>query len=196
MKTIRTARPRAATAIAALMALSLPLLAACSDDGSEEQASATATTEAPASEASSEAPSTSAAAESSDSAEAEGDGGVKITADPAENLADGQKISVKVTGLDPEAGYYGAICAAESTPGKPMPDCTGERGEAGTQQWITQKDGGTAILSPAGETEFELTAKQKGQAVDCATQECVLKIFGDHTEGFEDVAETPVTFAS
>ena len=77
MKTIRTARPRAATAIAALMALSLPLLAACSDDGSEEQASATATTEAPASEASSEAPSTSAAAESSDSAEAEGDGGVK-----------------------------------------------------------------------------------------------------------------------
>lgn len=196
MKTIRTARPRAATAVAALMALSLPLLAACSDDGSEEQASASSTTEAPASEASSEAPSTSAAAGSSDSAEATGNSEVKITADPAENLADGQKISVKVTGLDPEAGYYGAICAAESTPGKPMPDCTGERGAAGTQQWITQKDGGTAPLSPAGETEFTLTAKQKGQAVDCATQECVLKIFGDHTEGFEDVAEIPVTFAS
>lgn len=195
MKTIRTARPRATTAIAALMALSLPLLAACSDDGSEEQASASSTTEAPASEAASGAPSTSATG-SSDDAEAAGDGDVKITADPAENLADGQKISVKATGLDPEAGYYGAICAAESTPGKPMPDCTGERGEAGTQQWITQKDGGTASLSPAGETEFELTAKQKGQAVDCATQECVLKIFGDHTEGFEDVADIPVTFAS
>ena len=42
---------------------------------------------------------------------------------------------------------------------------------------------------------FELSVVPTGEAVDCTQQDCVLKLFGDHSEGFEDVTEIPVTFA-
>ena len=132
------------------------------------------------------APSSTTAAASSD---------VKITVDKAEGIKAGDTLTVEVTGLNPEAGYYGAICAAQTPGGTPVPACTGEMGDVESQAWL-QNERGTAKIAEDGTASFTLTAKPTGEGVDCATDECVLKVFGDHSEGFKDVAEVPVTFAS
>ncbi|MCK7677107.1 neocarzinostatin apoprotein domain-containing protein [Corynebacterium sp. CCM 9186] len=120
---------------------------------------------------------------------------VKITVDKAEGIKAGGTLTVEVTGLNPEAGYYGAICAAQTPDGAPVPVCTGEMGDVESQAWL-QNERGTAKIAEDGTASFTLTANPTGEGVDCATDECVLKVFGDHSEGFKDVAEVPVTFAS
>lgn len=184
---------------AAATLLSLGVLTACSTDNSGDNASQSNPNSAASAtnSATNDSGSTSAAADESSAAPAgtTGEKKVEVTADPTENLMEGAKVKVKVAGLDPEKGYYGAICAKEKKGKKPVPDCTGERGKKGGQQWISNKPGATVPLAKNGEASFELMATHKGKGVDCQQQTCVVKIFGDHTEGFEDVAEQPVTFA-
>ena len=119
-----------------------------------------------------------------------------MEAEPVNDLSEGDVISVDLSGLDPDYGYYAALCAAEKAPGNPVPDCTGDR-SAGTQsqQWITKKSGGTTTIADDNTAHFELSVVPTGEAVDCTQQDCVLKLFGDHSEGFEDITEIPVTFA-
>lgn len=119
-----------------------------------------------------------------------------IEAEPVNNLSDGDVIAVNLSGLDADFGYYAAICAKEKEPGNPVPDCTGDRSSAErTQHWITNKSGGTTTISPDGTASFDLGVSTVGEKANCAEQECVLKLFGDHSEGFEDIAEVPITFA-
>ncbi|MCX7537593.1 neocarzinostatin apoprotein domain-containing protein [Corynebacterium sp. P5875] len=120
---------------------------------------------------------------------------VKITVDKAEGIKAGDTLTVEVTGLNPEAGYYSAICAAQTPGGAPVPVCTGEMGDVESQAWL-QNERGTAKIAEDGTASFTLTANPTGEGIDCTTDECVLKVFGDHSEGFKDVAEVPVTFAS
>lgn len=192
MSTSNISRHLAAIAIPALAAM--PLLAACSseDSGSDSAASSTS---------SSAAGETGAASESSEamdagSAGSESASAPTIEAEPVNNLSDGDSIAVTLSGLDTDYGYYAAICAAEKTPGNPVPDCTGDRSSTPlTQQWITNKDGGTTPIAEDGTASFDLGVSSTGEVANCTEQDCVLKLFGDHTEGFEDIAEIPVTFA-
>ncbi|WP_082313446.1 neocarzinostatin apoprotein domain-containing protein [Corynebacterium lactis] len=171
----------------------LPLLAACGSDNAQEAQQSAAEMTSSASSKVAEA----AGAEDKDAKDKDAeDGKVTIDADPVSDLKDGDTITVTVSGLDPESGYYAGICAAEKTPGNPVPDCTGDRTEgARSQQWITNKPGGVTPIETDGTAKFDLAAGATGEKVNCSEQECVLKLFGDHTEGFEDVAEVPVTFA-
>nr|WP_120492624.1 thiamine biosynthesis protein [Corynebacterium lactis] len=179
--TTRTSRRLALLAVPALAAL--PLLAACGgNSGGNSGASSTP-----------ESSSSSAASETGTATEA---AAPTIEAEPVNNLSDGDVISVKLSGLDTAFGYYAAICAAEKTPGNPVPDCTGDRSStARTQHWITNKPGGTTTITEDGTATFELGVASTGEKANCTEQACVLKLFGDHSEGFEDVAEVPVTFA-
>lgn len=182
----------------------LPLLAACNSDNAQEAQQSAAEMTSSASSKVAEA----AGAEDKDAKDkdAEGakdaedkdaeDGKVTVDANPVSDLKDGDTITVTVSGLDPESGYYAGICAADKTPGNPVPDCTGDRTEgARSQQWITNKPGGVTPIEADGTAKFDLAAGATGEKVNCSEQDCVLKLFGDHTEGFEDVAEVPVTFA-
>lgn len=180
--TTRTLQRRAAfLAVPAVAAL--PLLAACGSDdpdgAAQDAANASETT-------------SSAEAQETDAPARE----VTMEAEPVNDLSEGDVITVDLAGLDPDYGYYAALCAAEKAPCNPVPDCTGDR-SAGTQsqQWITKKSGGTTTIADDNTAHFELSVVPTGEAVDCTQQECVLKLFGDHSEGFEDITEIPVTFA-
>lgn len=181
--TTRTFQRRAALlAIPAVAAL--PLLAACGADDEDGASETTSSAAAQNTDANSNSTADSTA------------GAVTMEAEPVNDLSEGDVISVDLSGLDPDYGYYAALCAAEKAPGNPVPDCTGDR-SAGTQsqQWITKKSGGTTTIAGDNTAHFELTVAPTGEAVDCTQQDCVLKLFGDHSEGFEDVTEIPVTFA-
>ena len=180
--TTRTLQRRAALlAIPAVAAL--PLLAACGSDdpdgAAQDAANASETT------SSAEAQETDATA-----------GEVTMEAEPVNDLSEDDVITVDLAGLDPDYGYYAALCAAEKAPGNPVPDCTGDR-SAGpqSQQWITKKSGGPPPIAADNTAHFELSVVPTGEAVDCTQQDCVLKLFGDHSEGFEDITEIPITFA-
>ncbi|APT85227.1 neocarzinostatin apoprotein domain-containing protein [Corynebacterium aquilae] len=128
------------------------------------------------------------------SAKVETAGGVTLEASPATNLHDGDEITVTITGLDPKLGYYAAICAPERPAGSPVPLCTGGRGDATAQAWI-KAEGGTATLNNDGSATATIAVSPVGDGVNCHEQDCVLKVFGDHTEGFKDVEQVPVIFA-
>ncbi|MFW9252712.1 neocarzinostatin apoprotein domain-containing protein [Corynebacterium amycolatum] len=180
--TTRTFQRRAAfLAIPAVAAL--PLLAACGSDDADGAAQDAAN-----------ASETTSSAETQETAGTAGE--ETMEAEPVNDLSEGDVISVDLSGLDPDYGYYAALCAAEKAPGNPVPDCTGDR-SAGTQsqQWITKKSGGTTTIADDNTAHFELSVVPTGEAVDCTQQDCVLKLFGDHSEGFEDITEIPVTFA-
>ncbi|MFH6877277.1 thiamine biosynthesis protein [Corynebacterium amycolatum] len=158
--TTRTLQRRAALlAIPAVAAL--PLLAACgsddADSAAQDAANASETT------SSAEAQETDATA-----------GEVTMEAEPVNDLSEDDVITVDLAGLDPDYGYYAALCAAEKAPGNPVPDCTGDR-SAGTQsqQWITKKSGGTTTIADDNTAHFELSVVPTGEAVDCTQQECV-----------------------
>ena len=177
--TTRTLQRRAAfLAVPAVAAL--PLLAACGTDDADDAAQ----------DATNASETTSSAADQETDASA---GEVTMEAEPVNDLSEGDVISVDLSGLDPDYGYYAALCAAEKAPGNPVPDCTGDR-SAGTQsqQWITKKSGGTTTIADDNTAHFELSVGPTGEAVDCTQQDCVLKLFGDHSEGFTEI---PVTFA-
>lgn len=180
-----------ALTIPALVAL--PLLSACNSDDATKNAAksvpADSHTEA------SQSPDSSPTPTAGQEASASGKEGVEASASPVDGIGEGDHITVTAKGLNPDSGYYAAFCAKEHRAGKPVPDCTGDRSAQGTQTWITNKSGGTTPIAADGTADFELTAAPTGEAVDCTKQACVLKIFGDHSEGFEDVVDIPVTFA-
>ncbi|QVI98599.1 thiamine biosynthesis protein [Corynebacterium diphtheriae] len=137
----------------------------------------------------------SAASESAMAAPSD-DKNAEIKASATENLTNGQNITVELSGLNPEVGYYAAICNAATPTGAPAPLCTGQHADTSAQAWIKADGTGTTILNSDGTATVTLTAAATGQGVDCKTDKCVIKVFGDHTEGFRDVTEVPVTFAS
>lgn len=192
--------PAGRTLAAAPVLAAVVLLAACSggtgDSGDSGDAAASSTA------ASSSAASTSASAETSTAASDAGSatsgeatgGGVTAKVTPASDIADGSEITISLTGLDPAyGGYYLGICG-DRPEGSPAPACTGDRAVPGTQAWLSNR-GGTAPVPGNGEAEVTLTATATGDGIDCRTDTCTLKVFGDHSEGFEDIVDVPVTFA-
>lgn len=119
---------------------------------------------------------------------------IDLSAEPTSNLHPGDTISVRLANLHPKAGYYTAICLAEQPGDEIVPICTGGRGDATAQAWI-KPSGGTVTLNEDGTADFELAVAATGKDIDCNVDACVLKVFGDHSQGFTVGAELPVTFA-
>ena len=200
--TLRSPLVRRAAAVAAAAVLSLGL-AACSDDESPEDANerAAQAAEEALSELNQEVEEDAAdsADGSAEETPANDPGEPQITADKTQDLADGDTITVTVRGLDVEGGYYVGICkagtGADAAGEGGAPDCTGDREDS---KWITAEgsDKGTDHVDADGDAEVELTVSEQGDAVDCSTDKCVLKVFGDHTNGFREVGDAPVSFAS
>lgn len=188
--TARAARTRR-TLLAAPAIAAVALLTACSGGDADTDAADTATSATETAEATTET--TDAA--TTDAAEAEvSANGVTVKVSPAENIADGSEITVTLSGLNPAyGGYYLGICG-DRPEGSPAPACTGDRTVPGTQAWLSNR-GGTQPVPENGEASVTLTAMAAGEGVDCRTDSCTLKVFGDHSEGFEDIVDVPVTFA-
>lgn len=188
--TARAARTRR-TLLAAPAIAAVALLAACSGGDADTDAADTATSATETAEATTET--TDAA--TTDAADAEvSANGVTVKVSPAEDIADGSEITVTLSGLNPAyGGYYLGICG-DRPEGSPAPACTGDRTVPGTQAWLSNR-GGTQPVPENGEASVTLTAMAAGEGVDCRTDSCTLKVFGDHSEGFEDIVDVPVTFA-
>ncbi|OFU57942.1 hypothetical protein [Corynebacterium sp. HMSC11E11] len=188
--TARAARARR-TMLAAPTIAAVALLAACSGgdadtDAADAPADGTTTSTTDTAEAATE---TAGATEAEVSAN-----GVTVKVSPAEDIADGSEITVTLSGLNPAyGGYYLGICG-DRPEGSPAPACTGDRTVPGTQAWLSNR-GGTQPVPENGEASVTLTAMAAGEGVDCRTDSCTLKVFGDHSEGFEDIVDVPVTFA-
>lgn len=187
----------AAPAIAAVA-----LLAACSggSDGSADSNAGAATDPAStsnttgaansASTAASEAP---ASSDDSVSGEATANG-VTAKVSPVVGIVDGSEVTIELSGLNPAyGGYYLGFCG-DRPEGSPAPACTGDRAVPGTQAWLSNR-GGSQPVPGNGEATVTLTGKASGEGVDCRADSCTLKVFGDHSEGFEDIVDVPVTFA-
>lgn len=205
--TVAAPSPRITRARRALLAApaiaAVALLAACSggDGESATESSAggptsAATTEsaaAPATSADAAATTSAAAGTATEAAEANANG-VTAKVSPGAEIEDGSEVTITLSGLDPAyGGYYLGFCG-ERPEGSPAPACTGDRTVPGTQAWLSNR-GGTQPVPENGEATVTLTAKAAGESVDCRTDSCTLKVFGDHSEGFEDVVDVPVTFA-
>ncbi|AKK06595.1 hypothetical protein CMUST_11420 [Corynebacterium mustelae] len=119
---------------------------------------------------------------------------VEVKVSKTENVMEGEALTINIAGLNTASGYYAAICAAENPAGPPA--CTGTLTDPSTAAWINNKGTGTVALNDDGTAVVELTATAIGDGLDCSTDKCVVKVFGDHSEGFRDVAAVPVTFAS
>ncbi|ADK29306.1 hypothetical protein [Corynebacterium pseudotuberculosis] len=187
---------RSLTAAAGVLALGTALVA-CSPphENDSEKKVDTATSAAAPKPQTHNHPTESAAA--STSAQATGsDKEATIVASANQNIVEGQEITLNVSGLNPQSGYYAAICSATAPHGSPAPLCTGQHSDATAQAWIKAGGMGTTPLNADGTATVTLRAASTGQGLDCKTDTCVLKVFGDHTEGFRDVAKLPVTFAS
>ncbi|MGP6172627.1 thiamine biosynthesis protein [Corynebacterium sp. A21] len=120
---------------------------------------------------------------------------VDISATPYSDIKTADQITLQISGLNPELGYHAAICAAEQPQGPGAPNCTGGSVDSATQIWL-KNEGGTDAISPAGTAEFTLDAATTGEGLDCHVDACVIKVFGDHAEGFRNVADLPVSFAA
>ena len=191
--TARAARTRR-TLFAAPAIAAVALLAACSGGDADTDA-ADATADGTATSATDTAEATTETTGAADAAEAEvSANGVTVKVSPAEDIADGSEITVTLSGLNPAyGGYYLGICG-DRPEGSPAPACTGDRTVPGTQAWLSNR-GGTQPVPENGEASVTLTAMAAGEGVDCHTDSCTLKVFGDHSEGFEDIVDVPVTFA-
>lgn len=188
--TARAARTRR-TLLAAPAIAAVALLAACSGGDADTDAADTATSATETAEATTET--TDAATTNAAEAEVSANG-VTVKVSPAEDIADGSEITVTLSGLNPTyGGYYLGICG-DRPEGSPAPACTGDRTVPGTQAWLSNR-GGTQPVPENGEASVTLTAMAAGEGVDCRTDSCTLKVFGDHSEGFEDIVDVPVTFA-
>ena len=202
--TVAAPSPRITRARRALLAApaiaAVALLAACSggdgESATESSAGGAATTEssaAPATSADAAATTSAAAGTATEAAEASANG-VTAEVSPGADIADGSEVTITLSGLDPAyGGYYLGFCG-DRPEGSPAPACTGDRTVPGTQAWLSNR-GGTQPVPENGEATVTLTAKAAGEGVDCRTDSCTLKVFGDHSEGFEDVVDVPVTFA-
>lgn len=193
-----SALPRRGTALAAAAVLAFGLTACSSDDDDPTENSAAAQSDIDAALSELNTPDEDRSADTSNGDTANDPGAPQITADRTVDLNDGDDIAVTVRHLDTSAGYYIGICkaatgadaAGEGTP----PDCTGDRSSS---KWVTAEDSdqGTDHFDAEGTAEVQLTVAEKGDAVDCATDKCTLKVFGDHQNGFRNVGDAPVTFA-
>lgn len=128
----------------------------------------------------------------------EAEDGTTMAVDQADNLKDGQKLEVKITQADPDMGYYLAVCAQQKT--GMVPNCMGSHADTETQKWISNKNEEGAIPED-GTVETTLTVHptgqdMNGQTLDCTTSQCVLKLFGDHSNGFIDIIDIPLTYAA
>ncbi|HIW90629.1 MAG TPA: thiamine biosynthesis protein [Candidatus Corynebacterium avicola] len=178
---------RRASALAAAAVLTLGVAACGDDDDSDGDDADDTAVEQPADD--------SEDADAADDSEgAEGADG--LSADKTDDLSDGDTITVTLSDLDTEQGYYLGICAAEGAAGGP-PSCTGARDDSA---WVAAEDEQRATdhYDAEGNAEVELNVASTSEdgSLDCTTDECVLKLFGDHQAGFGDVADLPVTFAS
>jgi len=189
-------RRTAATAAAALLAFGL---AACSDskDSSDSTTSAAATSEKTSATASTAASETKAPV-GAETTPPNDPGTPQISANKTQDLADGDQIVVSIHGLDTSAGYYLGICkagtGADSAGNGAPPECTGDRSSS---KWIAgdAEQRATDHFDAEGNAEVTLTVASKGDAVNCTVDTCVLKLFGDHSNGFRNVGEAPITFA-
>lgn len=179
-RTTGTARPvRRAAALAAAAVLTLGVAACGDDDDSDDDAADDTAVEQPADD------------DGDDVGDVDG-----MSAEKTDDLADGDTITVTLTDLDTDQGYYLGICAAEGAAGGP-PTCTGGREDSA---WIAAEgeERATDHFDAEGNAEVELDVKATSEdgSLDCTTDSCVVKLFGDHQSGFGDVAELPVSFAS
>lgn len=112
-------------------------------------------------------------------------------------LRDGENLNVAVTGLNPELGYYAAICAAAGSEVNPTPYCTGTEYDVDAQAWL-RNDGGTTPINADGTANFSITPRAIGDSVNCYEEECVFIIFGDEYNSVGAVEETavPVQFVA
>ncbi|MBV7295823.1 hypothetical protein KRX51_07845 [Corynebacterium sp. TAE3-ERU12] len=166
----------------AVLAVSASLIAVgCSDDNAEEQATAA------------DSAATSATADSED-------GAVTLSVSPADDLTDGEELTLKLSGLDPEMGYYVAVCTDKTEGDANVPVCLGAHGEENKQLWLTnQSDSATESIPDDGAVVLKLSATQSGQdmngdEITCGEENCSVKVFGDHRNGFIDVVEVPIEF--
>lgn len=188
-RTTGTARPvRRAAALAAAAVLTLGVAACGDDDDSDDDAADDTAVEQPADDDADEADDTD---DGDDVGDVDG-----MSADKTDDLADGDTITVTLTDLDTDQGYYLGICAAEGAAGGP-PTCTGGREDSA---WIAAEgeERATDHFDAEGNAEVELDVKATSEdgSLDCTTDSCVVKLFGDHQSGFGDVAELPVSFAN
>lgn len=196
--TFRSTLTRRSAAFAAAAVLALGLSACSSDDDPEDaNAKASAQAEAAVSELNEQAATETVRMPEETPANDPGD--PQISADKTQDLVDGDEITVTVRGLDTSAGYYLGICkastGADAAGEGGAPDCTGDRSSS---KWIAadSEERATDHFDADGNAEVTLTVAEKGDAVDCSTDECVLKVFGDHMNGFRAVGDAPVSFAS
>lgn len=201
----RLTRPRSLAAAAAAAAC-IAGLAACSSDDEDAAATSTSvetststetsteTSTSVTTEADSSSAESSSESDSSSSSAQAGDPNVTLSVDPDSNLKAADEITVSLSGLQHDRGYYVAICLPEREGDSPVPTCTGARGDATAQAWL-KAEGGTAPIDTTGNAVARITVTPKGEGIDCTTDDCVVKVFGDHSEGFVDVAQTPITFA-
>ncbi|AWT26982.1 hypothetical protein Csp1_22320 [Corynebacterium provencense] len=194
MTTTLTRRTAAFTA-ATVLAVGL---AACSGDGDGTGGTTDAAgTETPG-DSTGTVPPTSEAPLAAGDTPPEDPGPPQISADKTQNLVDGEQIIVTLHGLDTSAGYYLAICredtGADAAGRGAPPECTGDRSAS---KWIApeSEQRATDHFDAEGNAEVTLTVAEKGDAVDCSVDTCVLKLFGDHANEFRNVGEAPVTFA-
>ena len=182
--------------IAAALVTAAPLLASCSNTQEDSTASVQ---ETKAVDGAGKTASAAAATESTSSSTwlvtpAPAIDAVDLSADPTTDLHAGDTIHVQLARLNPKAGYYTAICLAALPENEVVPICTGGRGDATAQAWI-KSSGGTVTLKEDGTADFDLAVAAKGDGIDCTKDACVVKVFGDHTQGFSKAAELPVSFA-
>lgn len=111
-------------------------------------------------------------------------------------LTDGANLDVEVTGLNPNLGYYAAICAAAGSEVTPTPYCTGTDYDVDAQAWLRNGEEGTEPIAEDGTASFSITPRAIGEDVNCNEEECVFMIFGDEYNGIGEVSEAtvPVSF--
>lgn len=112
-------------------------------------------------------------------------------------LHNGENLNVKLTGLNPDLGYYAAICASDGSEVSPTPYCTGRDTDVDAQAWL-RNEGGTERINEDGSAEFTITPRAQGDRVNCYEEQCAFTIFGDEFNGVGEVEAftVPVTFAS
>lgn len=196
---LRSTLVRRSAAVAAAGLLAVGLSACSSDKESPAEANARASEQAEAAVSELNEQAATETVRMPEETSVNDPGAPQISADKTQDLTDGDEITVTVRGLDISAGYYVAVCkegtGADAAGEGGAPDCTGDQSSAA---WLTagDSDEGTAHFDADGNAEVPLTVSEKGDAVDCATDTCVIKVFGDHSNGFRSVGEAPVSFAS
>ncbi|UBI07562.1 thiamine biosynthesis protein [Corynebacterium falsenii] len=176
------------TCAVAVLSASVLAIAGCSTEEAKDVASDVS------SEGNAAASAADSAATSATAALADEATGTSMTITPSldKPVQPNSELTVKLTGLNPDLGYYVGICKKDTT-GR-VPDCTGQRGDAGSQQWV-KRSGGTVGMKEDGTADVKLKAVPTGENVDCMKDKCVVKLYGDHTEDFKPYADQDITFA-